>query len=355
MSILARYLWKNALSGVILAWLALVFLDTFFALIAELKGADSDSYGTAEAILYIVYSLPQRFYEYFPTSVLVGTLLGLGPLSSNSEFTAMRAAGISIGKISFSVIQLGIFLALISFALGEWVVPETDRYANNFKASQKHGNLKISLAQGLWIKEQQEIIKIQHVDSPTILRNISIFHVSDDYKTIDDLSLIKRAEYNHNEWTLHNVTRYQFGNNQISTDHVKLAHTSTLVKPEVLQITATKAKYLPSSQLRQLIKHQQSNALNADKYQLAYWKHFSTPLAAIVMLLLAMPFLFSAQRSSGIGQRLFIGIIVGIVFHLLNSVVNELGIVYNLPAILSAFLPIILFLVASLVLLQRVK
>jgi len=355
MSILARYLWKNALGGVILAWLALVFLDTFFALIAELKGTDGKGYGTAEAILYIVYSLPQRFYEYFPTSVLVGTLLGLGRLSSNSEFTAMRAAGISIGKITFAVIQLGILLAFISFALGEWVVPETDRYANNFKASQKHGHLKISLTHGLWIKEQQEIIKIDHVDSPTELRNISIFHVSDDSKTIVDLSLIKKAVYKDNEWQLHKVTRYEFSDNQVISDFVKLKHTKTLVKPEVLKVTAAKTKYLPSSQLKKLIKHQQSNVLNADKYQLAYWKHFSTPLAAIVMLLLAMPFLFSAQRSSSIGQRLFIGIIVGIVFHLLNSIVNELGIVYNLPAVVSAFLPVLLFLLISLLFLQRVK
>ncbi|MCK5726330.1 MAG: LPS export ABC transporter permease LptG [Thiotrichaceae bacterium] len=355
MSILARYLWKNALSGVILAWLALVFLDTFFALIAELDSTDGKNYGTPEAILYIIYSLPQRFYEYFPTSVLVGTLLGLGRLSANAEFTAMRAAGISIVSIAFSVLQLGVFLAFISFALGEWVVPETDRYANNFKASQKHGNLKISLAHGLWVKEKQKIIRIQHVDTPYKLRDIQIFHLKENHKTIANLSVIKSAEYIDKQWRLQGITRYEFKFNQVNKNFVKRAYTQILVKPEVLKVTIAKAQYLPSTKLKKIIEHQQSNNLNADKYELAYWKHFSTPLAALVMLLLAMPFLFSAQRSTNIGQRLFIGIIVGIIFHLLNSVINEMGVVYHLPAVVSAFLPVTFFLLISLISLYRVK
>ncbi|MCK5855397.1 MAG: LptF/LptG family permease, partial [Sulfurovaceae bacterium] len=107
--------------------------------------------------------------------------------------------------------------------------------------------------------------------------------------------------------------------------------------------------------LRKVIKHQKENALKSDKFELAYWKRFSVPLSTLVMLILAMPFLFGSQRGGGTGQRVFIGIIVGITFFLLNRVLNELGIVYGIMPIISAFLPLFIFLLISLLVLRRIR
>ncbi len=337
-----------------MAWFALVLLDSFFALINELKDTD-DSYGTLQAVLYIVYTLPERLYEYFPTSILVGALLGLGRLSANSEFTAMRAAGVSIQQITIATLQLGLFLALITFALGEWIVPATDRYATNFKAVQKNNNVALTSDRGLWIKEKQEIIQIGKVISNQRLVDITIYRVSDNYKHLKDLTTIDTAEFSNNQWKLHNVTTRTFKDNAIHKDNVDTAYTTVLIDPEILKVTEADPAHLSSLQLTKLIEHQESNNLSADKFKLAFWKHFSTPFSALVMLILAMPFLFTSQRSAGGGFRLFIGITVGIVFFLINRILNEIGIVYNFPPVLSAFFPVILFLLMGLFALKRIK
>ncbi len=373
MNIINRYLWKNALSGIIMAWTALVLLDSFFALVNELEGTGGDNgYGTLQAVMYIVYTLPERFYEYFPTSVLVGTLLGLGRLSSNSEFTAMRAAGISIQQIAIATLQLGLFLALMSFVLGEWIVPATDRYAANFKAVQKNNNVAVTSDRGLWVKEKQEIIKIGKVISNTHLADITIYRVSENYQYLKDLTTISTAQFENNIWKLQQVITRTFKDNtddqpneysisvnsiavnSIKKDFVETAYTSVLIDPDILKVTVANPEQLSSIQLTKLIKHQESNGLNADKFKLAFWKHFSIPFSALVMLMLAMPFLFSSQRSSGGGQRLFIGIVVGIVFFLTNNVLNEIGIVYNFPPLASAFFPVLLFLFVALIAIKRV-
>ena len=356
MNILNRYLWKNALSGIIMAWFALILLDSFFSLINELEDVGNGSgYGTMQAVLYIVYTLPERLYEYFPTSILVGALLGLGRLSANSEFTAMRAAGVSIQQIAIATLQLGVFLALIAFALGEWVVPATDRYAANFKAVQKNNKVALTSDRGLWVKEKQEIIQIGKVLSNHRLADITIYRVTDNYKQLKDLTTIDAAEFENNQWVLHNVTTRTFKDQTIFVDKVDTATTSVLIEPDILKVTVADPEQLSSVQLTKLIKHQEKNNLSADKFKLAFWKHFSIPFSALVMLILAMPFLFSSQRSTGVGLRLFIGITVGIVFFLINRILNEIGIVYNFPPLLSAFFPVILFLFIGLFALKRIK
>lgn len=355
MTILYRYLWKNALSGIIMAWFALILLDSFFSLINELEDTGINGYSTADAVLYVIYTLPMRLYEYFPTSILVGALLGLGKLSANSEFTAMRAAGISIKQITIATLQLGIFLALLTFILGEWVVPAADRYAANFKALQKNNKVAVTVDRGLWVKENHELIKIGQVISDQSLADITIYRVNSDYKKLKDITTIDSATYKNKQWVLQRVTTRTFSKNAIKQDQVDTAYTSTLINPDVLKVTAANPEQLTSKQLLQLIKHQEKNSLNADKFKLAFWKHFSIPFSALVMLMLAMPFLFSSQRSAGTGQRLFIGISVGVVFFLINRVLNEMGIVYNFSPLISAFLPVILFLFVSILALKRVK
>lgn len=356
MNIISRYLWKNALGGILMAWFALVMLDSFFALVNELEETGgNNSYGTAEAILYIVYTLPERLYEYFPTSILVGALLGLGRLSANSEFTAMRAAGVSIFQIVKATIQLGIFLALVTFALGEWVIPSTDRYAANFKAVQKNNKIALTTDRGLWVKEKQEIIQIGRIISKHELADIKIYRVSDDYKFLKDFTTIDSARFSDETWSLSNVTTRKFINNTVEKETVESAQTSVLVNPEILNVTVASPDQLSSVQLTKLIDHQESNGLSASKFKLAFWKHFSIPFSAVVMLMLAMPFLFSGQRSAGVGQRLFVGITVGIIFFLANRVLNEMGIVYDLPPVLSAFLPILFFLLISLIALAKTR
>jgi lipopolysaccharide export system permease protein len=351
--ILDWYLWKATLQGLIVAWLALVMLDVFFAFINELESTN-DQYTSYKAVIYLIYTLPARFYEFFPTATLIGSLLGLGNLAANSEFIAMRAAGFSIKNIIFSVLKLGVVLTVFAFLVGEWVVPASDLQARNYLATLKNKNVYLVDEAGLWVKQKDSMIHIGKVWSEDKLSDVTVYRMKTDRSGLEQIIRVKSALASANGWQLDNVKTTTFENKKVNIEVVKQINNAILLDAEILKIAAMKPEQLSGSALRKIIKHQQENALKSDKYELAYWKRFSVPISTLVMLILAMPFLFGSQRGGGAGQRVFIGIVVGIVFFLLNRVLNELGIVYGIKPFISAFLPLFIFLLLSVFVLQRI-
>ena len=352
--ILDRYLWTATLQGLLIAWLALVVLDTFFAFINE-SGKTNALYTTSQALIYLVYTLPGRFYEFFPTATLIGTLLGLGNLSANSEFTAMRAAGVSIKQIIFSVLKLGLLLVIGIFLVGEYLIPVTDLHARNFKAHLKNKNIVLVGGAGLWVKEKNNILHIGKVITKDRLTDISIYTFKDDHTGLKSLTTSTDAIAAKNGWNLKNVETVLFEERRVRKLRKEEVYKSGFLNPQILDVATVKPEQLPSGALSKIIDHQKRNHLKSAKYELIYWKRYSVPLSALVMLILAMPFLFGSARGGGAGQRVFIGIVVGIVFYLANRSVNELGIVYGFSAILSAFLPSLIFLGIGMFALSRIR
>ncbi len=354
MKIIDRYIWISTLQGLLMAWMALVILDVFFAFISEV-GKTNELYSTAQAVVYLVYTLPGRFYEFFPTSILIGTLLGLGNLAANSEFTAMRAAGLSIRKIIFSVLKLGLLLAIGIFVVGEWLVPAADLQARNFKAHLKNKNIVLVGGAGLWVKENKRIIHIGSVISRKQISDISIYTFNDDHTGLKSLTTSSGATATDDGWILKNMEENKFSKLQIHKVKKDSALKKDFVNTDILNVATVSPNQLSSSALNKIIKHQKENNLKTGKYELIYWKRYSVPLSALVMLILAMPFLFGSARGGGAGQRVFIGIVVGIAFYLANRLINELGVVAGFSPFLSAFLPSIIFFGAGMLALNRIR
>ncbi|MCF6190400.1 MAG: LPS export ABC transporter permease LptG [Cocleimonas sp.] len=354
MKIIDRYIWISTLQGLLMAWLALVILDVFFAFINEV-GKTNELYSTAQAIVYLVYTLPARFYEFFPTAILIGTLLGLGNLAANSEFTAMRAAGLSIRRIIFSVLKLGLLLAIGIFVVGEWLVPAADLHARNFKAHLKNKNIVLVGGAGLWIKESKRIIHIGSVISRKQISDISIYTFNDDHTGLKSLTTSSDATATDEGWILKNRVKNIFSKTSIHKTKENSVLKKDFVSTDILNVATVSPNQLSSSALNKIIKHQKENKLKTGKYELIYWKRYSVPLSALVMLILAMPFLFGSARGGGAGQRVFIGIVVGIAFFLTNRMINELGVVNGFSPFLSAFLPSLLFFGAGLLALSKIR
>lgn len=354
MNILDRYLWKSTLSGLLMAWFALTILIIFFDFINE-SGDVNENYSSLQALIYLSYSIPSRLYELFPTAMLLGTLLGLGNLAANSEFIAMRAAGISIGNIIFSVLKLGFFLALGIFFFGEYVVPKSDLAGRNYKSSLSNKNVVMVSGASLWVKDKNRIIHIGQVWSEDKLTDVNIYTIKENYSGLESQTHIETINKVADGWEVNSLNKSTFSDDGVKNNFIERKIDPNLINPKFIDIASVKPEQLSIAELSNLIQYQRSNNLNADKFELAYWKRFSAPLSALVMLLLAMPFLFGSQRGGGAGQRVFIGIIAGIAFFLINKVLNQLGVVYGVTPMLSAFAPALIFMGISILSLQKVR
>ena len=117
-----------------------------------------------------------------------------------------------------------------------------------------------------------------------------------------------------------------------------------LVRPEQLS----------AMELRRYIDHLTSNAQNTERYELAFWEKVSSPLAIIVMVLLGIPFVFRHVRSGGIGGTLFVGMLLGLTFYAVAKGFGFLVLIYGIPPLAGAFVPLLVFLVLALAMLRKV-
>lgn len=355
MKLLERYLWKNVLLSVLVTWLSLSLLFALFDFLAELNDTKTGTrYGALQAFLYVVYSLPRTLYENFPYAALIGSLMGLGNLAANSEVTAMRAAGFSIRQIVVTTLKLGLILSLLVFALGEWGVPRAEAYAENFKIRMLQQELSIS-EEGVWLKNGKQLIHIDKVWSSTKVDGLAIYEIDEQAGGIGRILKATSAERQGESWYLQKVVDQRLSKSGVVLTQYEQLTLGDILPANILNLATVTPEQLAARELAQFIQHQRDNALNTDRFELEYWKHFTTPLSTLVMLVLAAPLVFGFQRNAGAGQRIFIGILIGITYLLLDRIIGRTGLVYGLPPLLSAILPMLLFSALGLFMLGRVR
>ena len=355
MNIIERYIWKSVLASIFITWISLTLLDGFFSFLSELSDvSDKTHYGNYQAFYYILLGTPKRLYDYFPTATLIGSLLGLGNLAANSELTAIRAAGAAIRQIVMMTLKLGLLLAVLVFALGEWVAPRTEQIANSFKLQMQQRQLAVG-SQGIWLKEGNRIINIGKMWSEKKLANLSIYQINIEAGRIDSITHAASAERDAQGWLMHGIQKQTIRDNGITPESLTELRDNKLIPDQVLTIAAVKPNQLAARELAEFIAHQKANELSSNRFEQAFWQHFTTPLSTLVMLIIAAPFVFSFQRNAGAGQRIFIGILIGIIFFLFNRILGNIGIVYGIPPLLAATIPLLLFLAGGLWMLSRVR
>jgi len=83
------------------------------------------------ALQLFIYKLPSIMVFIFPMAMLLAALLAFGRLSSNSEVVAFRASGISLHRLMYPVLFLGLLVSLTNLVFSEVVVPESNKAAKS--------------------------------------------------------------------------------------------------------------------------------------------------------------------------------------------------------------------------------
>lgn len=350
--LLTRYVMRAVVAGALLVLGVLVGLDTVFALVGEIGDVGRGDYGLATAAVYMALTVPERIYEFFPASVAIGGVLGLGTLAANSEITVMRAAGISTLRIIGMVMQGGIVLMAVIIVIGEGIAPPAQQGAERLRAAAIAGQSNMRGAQGLWVRDGERFINVGEVLPGYVLRDIEVYEFDD--RRLRRALRAERAHFVDGEWRVHDIdsTHLDDGGG-IRTGHTDQARWDRLVRPELFQLLAVSPQSLPIWRLGSYVEYLERNRLEAGRFQLAFWQKIATPLSTLVMLLLALPIVFGPLRSTGAGQRVFLGSLIGIAYYLLSELFAHIGIVYGLAAPLAALAPAALFVVVGIFALRR--
>lgn len=349
-----RYIARAVIFGALASLSVFAALFIFIDFVAELDSVGKHHYGLTQALWYVVLSTPQRLYELSPPAILLGGLISLGAMAANSEMVAMRAAGITIARIIRSVLQAGIPLVVMVVLLGEWVAPKTTPAANALRAVALEKKVLAGSKSGFWAKDGNRFINVREVLPNMRLNGVHIYQLNSD-RQLKKSTFASQASFVNGRWHLNNVKHSELSNGSVKTSSSPVEVWDKLIDPELFDVLQTKPINMSAMRLYQYSQYIEKNELDASSYQLAFWIKIFTPLTCLAMLLIAMPIvLTTTPRSGGTGQRIIIGLMLGIGYFVLNRAINHLGIVYGMMPFLSAFLPLLLVVLLSIIMLRRI-
>ncbi len=353
--VLDRYIAKTVITGCILAAFVMLSIFAFVDFINQLDDVGKGNFGVLQALVYILLRLPQRLYELSPSILLLGGILSLGTLAANSELIVMRASGISVMRITRSVLQTGLFLAILVALLGEFIVPSASRDAIIYRAQAIEEKLIVGGAQDIWVRDGNRYINVKKILPNRQLHHVYLYE-QDENRQLISISYAERAQYINQQWVLDNVKRSELSTSGVIVSYEKQMIFERLILLELFTVLELEAQDMSARELLIYSQYLQDNNLDSSKYLLSFWIKIFTPLTCLVMLMIAMPIVFATTpRSGGAGQRIVLAIVIGVVYFVLNRSVNYLGMAINVAPLLSASAPLILVTMISLYFLRKVN
>jgi len=346
MHTLTRYVGRDVLAATMLVFVALLSLFAFFDLINELGDVGKGSYTIVNALTYVALHLPARAYELFPVSALIGTLFAISNLVGNSEYTVMRVSGASLFQIGWAVLRVGIPLALGTLLAGEFVAPPAERLAQTLR-NVARGEVSSVVAQqfdsGFWFKESLTFVNVRSVLADLTLVGVRIYEFDDELR----LARVRNADSGHflqnGRWQLDNVRTTEFGGDVATVTNAPQFVWETVLRPSILTVYQVAPERLELKTLYDNINVLSGNAQKTSRFEIAFWNKIFYPGAVLVMMIVALPFAHFQRRSGGIGVRIFIGTMIGLLFHLSGRLFSNLGVLNDWPPLFSAVFPLVVF------------
>lgn len=373
MKVLQRYFFSEILQAVVFVLFAFLALFLFFDLMGELQSVGQSGYRLQHAFLYVLLGLPNYAYELMPIAALIGTIYVLAQLAARSEFSIMRVSGLSIGAVAWMLSKIGLVLVVCTFLIGEFASPFTARVASALKLHAQGSSYSQGFRSGLWTKDvikndSDKIIGTRFINANQLqsdgqLQGVKIYELDTDFRIIGFKTADLAQYVGPNLWRLKTVIESTYPNitfddnvapravlNRLSSQEMK-----SDVTPEILSVLFADPDKMSAIDLAAYTKHLAENKEKTERYEIALWKKITYPFAIFVMMALALPFAYLHVRSGGVSLKIFIGIMIGVVFQLINNLFSHLGLLNTWPAPMTAVLPSLLFMCAAVAALLRVE
>jgi lipopolysaccharide export system permease protein len=258
---------------------------------------------------------------------------------------------------------VGLLFAVLTFSLGEYVTPHSEKAAGFLKARFGMG-LAIGRT-GAWLKEHRSdpdgersiTVNVRGVGKNGELTAVRIFEMDPSGREVRSLvaehAIVPRTR-TITEWTLQDVTETNWlPRTPTSEPRVETRRVAQMTWPTQLNASVAAAALLPAQSMGAVALWRYSTHLaeqeqSTQNYRILFWKRVLYPFACLVMVALALPFAYLHARAGGVSVKVFGGIMLGISFVLLNNVVGHLGLLHEWTPWIAASVPSVVYLLMSM-------
>lgn len=352
MKIIDRYIMVTLIKAATIAMVTFLAITAFLTLIDELGDTGRGNYNTITAIQYVLLVLPRVAYELFPIAAVIGAMATLGILSHNSELVILRTSGVSLVRLAWSLTKGGLLIVLAAVLVGEFVAPVSEQTAQQLRAVAMSEQITLKTRNGFWSRDGDNFINIRKILPGNRIEDIYVYKF-DSNNNLKSSTYAQRAEYIEDRWQLENIEKSYLTRTGVTQEVQKTESWDALLNPELINLVTIRPQYLTLLELYRYIDYLKRNNQNSLQYQQAFWSKLVRPITIIALILLALPLVKSDSRSISVSQRVFIGSLIGIAFHLFNQIAAQMGVVYSINSIVSATVPTLVVLAITFYMMRR--
>ena len=358
--ILLGYFAREIYGSTLMVLAAFLGLFAFFDFVNELDNIGKHGYQAHHALMYVAMIMPGRVYELLPVAVLIGSLYALTTLARHSEITVMRASGLSTRRLLGVLILIGCVPVVLTYVFGEYIAPPSESAAQQWRLTATNSAVSQQLRSGLWVKDGPRVINVRTLQPDRTMEQVRVFIFREDgvLRSVADAGrgvYVRENEGSKGYWHLSDVTQTDFDDGGVTLATPPELLWESALTPEVLSVLMVQPERMSVANLWAYINHLRENQQDAGRYEIALWKKIVAPFASLVMLILALPFALTHERGGGVSVKVFLGIMLGIAFYLLNGMFSNLGMINSWSPMTAAITPSLLFLAAAAALLYMVE
>lgn len=310
---------------------------------------------------YYLYLLPQVAYLMLPLSVLVATLVNFGLLTKSNQVTAMKSVGISLYRMSVPILLAAALMSVGMFVMGDRFLPETNQRQNALRNQIKGKPAQTFYRpERQWIRGQSNRIYNYHFFDPdqNVFARLSVFEFDPQAFRITKRVYAERAFWEKpiHGWVLENGWEREYSGEHVSSYMPFSVATFQELneEPSYFKKEVKPSEQMSALELLHYINELRQSGFDVVRLSVQFWRKFSYPLIAFVITLLAIPFSFTVGSKGALsGVALSIGI--AIVYWSASSLFEAIGNLSQLPPTMAAWSPDILFGLAGIYLLLRVR
>lgn len=353
MKILDRIIRNTVITSTFLVSFIILGLQSFLSLIQQFQFVGKQNYTIWQVFVTVPMQLPSQFYQLFPMAGFLGVLIGLSRLSSTSQLIIMRTSGVSIARIGWSVIKASILMIIVMTFLGEGIGPNLQQKSEKIRQHALQPNLSTQLLQSIWLHDGNNFIHVSLKNKNT-LSHVTQYDFSPT-RILKKISFAENGKLVNGQWKLNNIKQTLFLNHQITLKTKKHSDLNFDFEPNLhLQMEITTVRQTLKDLYRTIL-YRKSIGLSINEFVFSFCQRLLQPITTLVMMTLAVPFVFGSFRNTSMSLRIISGVFIGFIFYMLNQLFGPITLVYQFPPLLAAIIPTGVFLLLAMVLVWRTK
>lgn len=296
---------------------------------------------------YYLNFIPYYSNLFSPLFVFIAVIFFTTKLADNSEIIAMMSNGMSFKRIMRPYMISAAIIAIATFLLGAYVIPEGNvtriKFENTYKRKRQVNyarNVQLEVDSGViaYIERFENYNKTgYHFSLDKFVDKKLVSHLTASSITYDTLS----DERCH--WTIKDYTIRELKGMREFITRGNRKDSIIQMEPSDFLISKGQESTLTSPTLKAYIDRQKQRGFaNIKQFEVEYHRRIAMSFAAFILTIMGLS-LSVRKRKGGMGMHLGIGLALSVSYILFQSISSTFAINSNVPPALAVWIPNILF------------